>query len=97
MFSPLFYYYPEDSETYQFVENKFMVGDQIKVVPVLKAGVDPQGQGFQSYFPLDVWVNLFDFSKIIDTRSSKFGQYELIQTTGNHVIAHIKGGSVVPW
>jgi len=36
---PLFYDYPKDEATYATVDNTFMLGDAIKVTPVLQPGV----------------------------------------------------------
>lgn len=93
MFSPLFYYYPEDPFSYVDPESTFMVGEQIKVSPIFKANTEQ----YLSFFPKDVWVNLFDFSKVIDKSESATGQHVLLAPEPNHVNAHIRGGSVVPW
>ena len=39
---PLFYYYPDDDNTYTDVEHTFMVGGAIKVSPVLDALTEGQ-------------------------------------------------------
>jgi len=45
---PLFFDYPEDDKAFDVNEDTFMLGDAIKVSPVLDKGVI---NTFKSYFP----------------------------------------------
>lgn len=52
---PLFFDYPEDDNCFNNTEDTFMLGDSIKVSPVL----DPNVTGeFSSYFPNGTWADL---------------------------------------
>jgi alpha-glucosidase (family GH31 glycosyl hydrolase) len=45
---PLFFDYPEDDKVFDVSEETYMLGDAIKVSPVLDKGVNDT---FKSYFP----------------------------------------------
>jgi alpha-glucosidase (family GH31 glycosyl hydrolase) len=45
---PLFFDYPTDDNCFKNTDNTFMLGDSIKVSPVLTAGVNGT---YTSYFP----------------------------------------------
>jgi alpha-glucosidase (family GH31 glycosyl hydrolase) len=94
MFSPLFYYYPTETMAYQFIESTIMIGDYLKITPVMEAG---SPANLYSFFPKDIWVNFFKWSEIVDTRNSPTAQFELLLTSDEHVMTHIRGGSIVPW
>ena len=48
-FDPLFYHYPNDDNLYSDIEHTFIVGNGVKVSPVMSS---IKGQTtFQSYFP----------------------------------------------
>jgi len=63
---PLLYDYPLDAQALnENVENTFMLGDAIKVSPVLI----PKRNGtttFESYFPQGLWRNLNDWSNYVN-------------------------------
>ena len=62
---PLFFHYPEIPELYNMsMESTFIVGDAIKVSPVLEKQQEGQKE-FTSFFPQGRWVNFYDYS-IID-------------------------------
>jgi alpha-glucosidase (family GH31 glycosyl hydrolase) len=52
---PLFFDYPTDASTLNNIEETFMVGDSLKVSPVIEQGVTGT---FLSYFPAGVWADL---------------------------------------
>ena len=56
---PLFFDYPNDDGCYNDVEHTYMLGDSIKVSPILNQGVN-DGDVFQSYFTAGVWYDLND-------------------------------------
>jgi alpha-glucosidase (family GH31 glycosyl hydrolase) len=86
---PLFYYYPLDDNLFTNVEQTFMVGGALKVSPILEAGVTDT---FTSYFPAGVWVNMADFSEIIDTT---LGGSNVTLQARNTVNAHLAPGAMV--
>lgn len=55
---PMFFDYPEDSKTYNDIESTFMIGEALKVSPVLKAKTDK----YDVYFPAGTWADLNDHS-----------------------------------
>lgn len=68
-FDPLFYYYPDDDNLFDNIEESFMIGGALKVSPILAPNVTV----YDSYFPAGIWVSLRDFSNIIDTTSGSGG------------------------
>jgi alpha-glucosidase (family GH31 glycosyl hydrolase) len=39
-FDPLLFHFPEDNEVYKNIEHTFLVGDALKVSPVLESGIE---------------------------------------------------------
>ncbi len=54
---PMFYDYPLDDRAFISPEETFMLGDSIKVSPVLDQGVK-EGDKYKVYFPKGVWFSL---------------------------------------
>lgn len=48
------------------------------------------------YFPKAIWVNLFDFTDIIDLTNKQGTSYPK-SVSNDHPITYVKGGSIVPW
>jgi len=63
---PMFFDFPLDDNTYENVEGTFMLGDSIKVSPVLEQGKN-DGDAYSVYFPPGLWHNLNDPYDVIDT------------------------------
>jgi alpha-glucosidase (family GH31 glycosyl hydrolase) len=61
-----------------------LVGGSIKVSPILTPNVT---DSYQSYFPAGIWVNLRDYSEIIDTRAG--GQMVTLKAR-DEVNAHLR-------
>jgi alpha-glucosidase (family GH31 glycosyl hydrolase) len=61
---PLFFDYPTDDQAFDNVDNNFMLGDALKVSPVLDQGVTGP---YQSYFPAGQW---FDLNNMLSTNGS---------------------------
>lgn len=57
----------------------------------MKAGVTDQ---YESYFPAGIWVNLNDYSDIIDNSA---GGKVVNLTTRNEVNAHLRSGTILPY
>ena len=86
---PLFFYYPNDLNTYESYEDTFLVGGAIKVSPILESLTTDT---FQSYFPEGNWVNLADFSEVIV--GEKKNATLKVRPTVN---AHLRPGSIIPF
>ncbi len=63
-FDPLMFHYPQDDNNFDKdkTEHTFIVGDAIKVSPVL----EPNATMINSYFPNGYWVDLNDYSKVVN-------------------------------
>ncbi len=91
---PLFYYYPEDNNTFVDIESSFMVGGTLKISPVLQAGVGmfatPAVATHTSYFPAGTWLNMHNMAEVIE---SKGANYETSDDTRPSV--HLREGKLV--
>jgi alpha-glucosidase (family GH31 glycosyl hydrolase) len=54
------FHWPEDEEVYKDIEHSFIVGDALKVTPVLHSNL--KQDLIMSYFPNGTWVSMNDFS-----------------------------------
>jgi len=61
-FDPLFYAYPSCEGSYLFTEETFMVGDIVKVSPVMNTTNNFTNQEFISFFPPGNWTDLDDLT-----------------------------------
>jgi maltase-glucoamylase len=105
VFKPMFFYYPEDSDAYFDHEQDFMVGDAIKVSPVLgEAAKKGDVYSYTSYFPTmenEAWVNIFDFSDTQKTTKDamdatvKTNQRNTIKAA-DHANAYLRPGTILP-
>lgn len=88
---PLFFHYSFEEVNFENsgMTDTFIASNAVKVSPI----VFPQegNQTFQSHFPKGKWVNLADFSDVVDSadelKDLKFG---------NRVNAHLKPGAIIP-
>jgi alpha-glucosidase (family GH31 glycosyl hydrolase) len=90
-FDPLFFHYSLDVLHFERpgVNDTFIAANAVKVSPVLA----PQGanQTFQSHFPVGRWVNLADYSDVVDSKDEmKDLKY------GSTVNAHLMPGAIIP-
>ena len=87
---PMFFDFPSDDKCFEDIEHTYMLGDSIKVSPVLQKGVTSK---FSSYFPQGVWADL----NILDTFIYSTG--ENIQLTQNEAFTniHLKEGKIIPF
>lgn len=70
---PLFFDYPTDEETFKNVDNTFMLGDALKISPVL---TNNDAQKFETYFPEGKWFDLNNIFNISEPQVlSSTGQY----------------------
>lgn len=67
---PLFFEFPQDSGAYHGYEHSFMVGEALKVTPILSPESEHQGK-VNSYFPKNTrFISLNDFHSIVDQGTS---------------------------
>lgn len=67
---PLFFDNPTDDESLNNIEQTFMLGDSLKISPVLDSKAKPTSGNathFKSYFPEGVWRDIFDYSSFINS------------------------------
>jgi len=96
-FDPMFYHWPLDDTTFTNVENSFIVGDALKVSPVLTAKVDVVA----SYFPNGDWVNMKNYSDIVSVGDPSVPGGQLVELVApsdhNETINdHLRPGYIVP-
>ena len=93
-FDPLLLHYPHDDAVFAVnqTEHTFLVGDAIKVTPVLEYGAT----SVQSYFPNGQWVDLRTF-KIQTAQAAKPFKGTMMTLDGTKGInAHLRPGYMVP-
>lgn len=61
-FDPAFYYYPLDDQTFDHINESFMVSGSLLVTPILEPNVRDT---FSTYFPSGRWVSLADLSQVV--------------------------------
>jgi len=88
-FDPLLMHYPNDKNVFEQTENSFIVGDAIKVSPVLEEGATK----FMSYFPAGSWVSLNSFDQIINSQD---GEWVELTAPDDMVHAHLRPGYMIP-
>lgn len=89
-FDPLLFHFPTDDNVFEETEHSFIVGDALKVSPVLAAGV----QTFKSYFPAGSWVSMLNFATII---TSEEGEWIELHSSEGGVQVHLRPGYMIPW
>lgn len=88
---PMFFAYPTDTLAHRDHEQTFLVGDAIKVSPVIDESTDGY---YPVYFPAGTWVELGDFSRVLVNPKESL-QFLPKPTAG--VNAHIRAGQLFPW
>jgi alpha-glucosidase (family GH31 glycosyl hydrolase) len=63
---PLIYDFPEDDNCLEYIGETYMLGDSVKVSPVLTMKGENETT-FDSYFPAGVWRDLNDWTQVINT------------------------------
>jgi len=89
-FDPLFFHYPTDSNTLDAAESSFILGDALKVSPVLAAGVTT----FKSYFPAGSWVSMNDYADIVTAAGEK-GEWVELTASDDSAHVHLRPGYMV--
>lgn len=92
-FDPLLFHYPDDDEVFSNIEHTFIVGDALKVSPVLSANATT----FKSYFPAGGdWVSMQNYSDIVMLSNSTNGTWVDLDATSATVNVHLRPGYMVP-
>jgi len=89
---PLFFDYPEDDNCFIGIENTYMLGDSIKVSPVLDKGLGDL-DNFTSYFPSGAWADLNNQSNILNST----GQNIILDSAFGYTNIHLKAGKIIPY
>jgi alpha-glucosidase (family GH31 glycosyl hydrolase) len=90
MVYPLFFDYPSDDNCFADIEHTYMLGDSLKVSPVLSAGVKTT---YNAYFPAGKWADMNDFSNILTST----GGYIALNQSYAYTNVHLKEGKIVPY
>lgn len=96
-FDPMMYHYPNDDTHFQSnnTEHTFLVGDAIKVTPVLESNPTE----LWSYFPNGDWVSMRDYSVVVSAASSTTGgEWKSLDlaATKEGIHSHLRPGYMVP-
>ena len=94
---PLFFDFPTDdgSFTDAAMSTTFMLGDSLKVSPVMQAGLK-DGDKYTAYFPPGArWVNVYNTDKIEDT--TKGGRNVSLTVDSASLNVHQKSGTILPY
>lgn len=95
MVRPLFFEFPDDSNTYKGYEHSFMIGNALKVTPVITEE-DSKNQKVSSYFPKGSrFISLNDFKTIVKGGDS--GANVTIGASWSSTIVHMKDGTIIPY
>jgi alpha-glucosidase (family GH31 glycosyl hydrolase) len=71
-FDPLFFHYPTEEETFTKIEDSFIFADTLKVSPILSQD-DSNSSSMDSYFPKGRWINMNDYSDVIESKGGSDG------------------------
>lgn len=92
-FDPILFHNAFDDESFNAnqTEHSFIVGDALKVSPVLAPGIS----SFKSYFPKGRWVSMKNYADVVDSNENGKGAYKVLQAPNDTVNVHLKPGSLV--
>ena len=94
---PLFFDFPTDENSFwdAVQSTTYMLGQALKVSPVLTAG-KKDGDQYQAYFPGGQrWVHVYNPSQIIDTTAG--GKNVSLTVDSASVNVHQKSGTIIPY
>lgn len=90
-FDPLFFHYSTDQGTLEEMEHSFILGDALKVSPVLAANVTT----YKSYFPAGSWVSMNDYGDIVKVDDMDKGKWVEIKALADSAHVHLRPGYIV--
>lgn len=90
---PLFFDEPTDNGAFDHVSDTYMLGDSIKVSPILTQGVK-DGNTYQSYFTAGVWYDLNDYTQQVSLTQ---GALVNLKANSAYTNVHLKGGKIIPF
>jgi len=96
-FDPMMYHYPNDDTHFAAnnTEHTFLVGDALKVTPVLESNPTE----LWSYFPNGQWVSMRDYSNIVTAKGNNaLGEWISLDlaATSAGIHSHLRPGYMVP-
>jgi len=92
---PLFFEFPDDDNAYKGYEHTFMVGDALKVTPVLVPETKHNGK-IKSYFPANSrFISLNNFKTVVE--GGPQGQNLTLEASMEFTIVHLRQGHIIPF
>ena len=95
MVAPLFYYVPFTAETLRDPEHTYIVGEAIKVSPVLTPESANNGT-YEAYFQPGFYVNLNNFTDVLNV-SDPHGTNVTLNASDEFTNIHMLAGSIIPY
>ena len=95
-FDPLLFHYPDTYGSYMDTEQTFLVGDAIKVSPVLQSKENMTDNKYDVFFPKGKWIDLDDpaSGKIVVEEDE--GRMVALTPNDQGVIKHLRPGYLIP-
>lgn len=87
MVNPLFFLFPEDTNTFH-IDTQWFYGDSLLISPVVEDNSDT----VQFYLPKGVWYDYWTSEKLVS--SGQYVQYHNLAL--DDIPVHIRGGSIIP-
>lgn len=97
---PLFFHFPDDIRTFDplATENSFILGNALKVTPVVEAKSGVATQMVRTYFPAGQWVDMRDFSSIKGSQTAGlWAEVEAPEGATDTIITHLREGYMIPY
>jgi len=87
---PLMFHFPDLDEVFNRTEHSFIVGDAIKVTPVL----EKSSTYVESFFPVGNWTNLRDY-EVVTANKSEWKNISTGYTVGPGLPIHLRPGYMI--